>query len=166
MSTTPRPETRTAALVSRRVTVAANPSAIFALLAAPGEHAGLDGTGQVQGVVEGPERLEIGSMFRMRMKGYTTTNTVVEFEDDALIAWRHRGRHVWRWRLRAVPEGTEVTENLQLHRQAGPAAGTADRCPAAGRYRGGQDAHRAAGAVRLSGRAVSTARHPALRTQR
>ncbi|WP_215453317.1 SRPBCC family protein [Streptomyces sp. ATCC 21386] len=112
MSTTPRPETRTAALVSRRVTVAANPSAIFALLAAPGEHAGLDGTGQVQGVVEGPERLELGSVFRMRMKGYTTTNTIVEFEDDALIAWRHRGRHVWRWRLRAVPGGTEVTETF------------------------------------------------------
>ncbi|GAA2264091.1 hypothetical protein GCM10010232_65190 [Streptomyces amakusaensis] len=112
MSSTTHAGLPTAALVSRRVVVAAPPSVIFALLAAPGEHAGLDGTGEVRGVVEGPERLENGSVFRMRMKGYTTTNTVVEFEDDVLIAWRHRGRHVWRWRLRAVPGGTEVTETF------------------------------------------------------
>ncbi|QDY75152.1 SRPBCC family protein [Streptomyces qinzhouensis] len=112
MSTTARPGTPTAALVSRRVVVGAPPSVIFALLAAPGEHAALDGTGEIQGVVDGPQRLESGSVFRMRMKGYTTTNTVVEFEDGALIAWRHRGRHVWRWQLRAVPGGTEVTETF------------------------------------------------------
>lgn len=46
------------------------------------------------------------------MKGYSTTNTVVEYEPDALIAWRHRGRHIWRWQLRAVPGGTEVTETF------------------------------------------------------
>ncbi|WP_405644240.1 SRPBCC family protein [Streptomyces uncialis] len=112
MTTTIRPGMPDAALVRRRVVVAATPSAIFALLAAPGEHAGLDGTGEVRGVIEGPQRLERGSVFRMRMKGYTTTNTVVEFEHDALIAWRHRGRHVWRWQLRAVPGGTEVTETF------------------------------------------------------
>ncbi|MFI6528727.1 SRPBCC family protein [Streptomyces uncialis] len=112
MSTTIRPGTPDAALVSRQVVVAATPSAIFALLVAPGEHAGLDGTGEVRGVIEGPQRLESGSVFRMRMKGYTTTNTVVEFEHDVLIAWRHRGRHVWRWQLRAVPGGTEVTETF------------------------------------------------------
>ncbi|MGV9311239.1 SRPBCC family protein [Streptomyces sp. NPDC003691] len=112
MSTTARPGMPTLALVSRQVVVGAPPAVIFALLAAPGEHAGLDGSGEVQGVVEGPVRLEQGAVFRMRMKGYTTTNTVVEFEQDALIAWRHRGRHVWRWELRAVPGGTEVTETF------------------------------------------------------
>ncbi|MFJ4772350.1 SRPBCC family protein [Streptomyces uncialis] len=112
MSTSTRPGMPTAALVGRHAVIATTPSVIFTLLAAPGEHAGLDGTGEVRGVVEGPERLGPGSVFRMRMKGYTTTNTVVEFEPDALIAWRHRGRHVWRWRLRAVPGGTEVTETF------------------------------------------------------
>lgn len=63
-------------------------------------------------MIDGPGRLELGSMFRMRMKGYTTTNTVVEFEPDTLIAWRHRGRRVWRWRLRAVTGGTEMTETF------------------------------------------------------
>ncbi|WP_329021708.1 SRPBCC family protein [Streptomyces sp. NBC_00690] len=112
MNTTARPGMPTTALVSRRGVVAATPSVIFALLAAPGEHPGLDGTGEVQSVIEGPQRLELGSVFRMRMKGYMTANTVVEFEHDALIAWRHRGRHVWRWQLRAVPGGTEVTETF------------------------------------------------------
>ncbi|MEW1699626.1 SRPBCC family protein [Streptomyces sp. NPDC093249] len=112
MSITVHPGIPTAALVSRRGVVAATPPVVFALLTAPGEHAGLDGTGEVLGVVEGPQRLELGSVFRMRMKGYTTTNTVVEFEHDTLIAWRHRGRHVWRWQLRAVPGGTEVTETF------------------------------------------------------
>ncbi|MER8236612.1 SRPBCC family protein [Streptomyces sp. NPDC094049] len=112
MSITVHPGIPTPALVSRRGVVAAPPTVVFALLTAPGEHAGLDGTGEVQGVVEGPQRLELGSVFRMRMKGYTTTNTVVEFEHDTLIAWRHRGRHVWRWQLRAVPGGTEVTETF------------------------------------------------------
>ncbi|MGX2995220.1 SRPBCC family protein [Streptomyces sp. JNUCC 64] len=107
-----RPGKTATALVSRRAEVGAAPSVVFALLTAPDEHVGLDGTGEVRGVVEAPERLELGSVFRMRMKGYTTTNTVVEFERDALIAWRHRGRHVWRWQVRAVPGGSEVTETF------------------------------------------------------
>ena len=113
MSTTPRPETRTAALVSRRVTVAANPSAVFALLAASGRALG---SGRyrvmVKGVVDGPDRLEFGSVFRMRMKGYRPRTRWWSTRTDALIAWRHRGRHIWRWRLRAVPGGTEVTETF------------------------------------------------------
>ncbi|MFF4415595.1 SRPBCC family protein [Streptosporangium sp. NPDC001559] len=98
--------------VVRRIVVPADPTTIFALLADPHRHAELDGTGSVKGVIDGPDRLELGSLFRMRMKGYTTTNTVVEFESDTLIAWRHRGRHVWRWQLRAVTGGTEVTETF------------------------------------------------------
>ncbi len=72
----------------------------------------MDGSDTIKGLVDGPARLELGSVFRMRMKGYSTTNTVVEYEPDVLIAWRHRGRHIWRWQLRAVPGGTEVTETF------------------------------------------------------
>ena len=98
--------------VSRTVVVPAAPSVVFALLSDPGEHPGLDGSNMIKAVIDGPARLELGSVFRMRMKGYTTTNTVVEYERDVLIAWRHRGRHIWRWQLRAVPGGTEVTETF------------------------------------------------------
>ena len=110
---------RPTATVSRSVRVAAPPAAVFALLTDPVKHAELDGSGTVQGVVDAPARLELGSVFRMRMKGYSTTNTVVEYEPDALIAWRHRGRHVWRWQLRAVGTGTEVTETFDYTAKRG-----------------------------------------------
>ena len=111
--------TRPSATVSRSVRVAAPPAGVFALLTDPVKHAELDGSGTVQGVVEAPTRLELGSVFRMRMKGYSTTNTVVEYEPDALIAWRHRGRHVWRWQLRALGSGTEVTETFDYTAKRG-----------------------------------------------
>ena len=108
----PDPLARPTGLVSRTVRVPAAPSAVFALLTDPSEHPRLDGSDTVRAVLEGPARLELGSVFRMQMKGYKTRNTVVEYERDALIAWRHRGRHLWRWQLRAVPGGTEVTETF------------------------------------------------------
>lgn len=107
--------------VSRRIVVSATPAEVFALLTDPREHPALDGSGTVKALVEGPQRLTAGSEFRMRMGGYTTANRVVEFRPDAVIAWRHRARHVWRWELRAVPGGTEVTETFDH---------TAKRCPA------------------------------------
>ena len=100
------------AQVSRKVHVHAPPSVVFALLADPTEHPGLDGSGTVRAVLAAPDRLELGSAFRMQMKGYSTTNTVVEHEPDAVLAWRHRGRHVWRWELRPVGTGTEVVETF------------------------------------------------------
>ena len=100
---------KSGARVTHTLVVAASPQALFELLANPHEHVGLDGSGLIRGVIDGPARLALGSIFRMRMKGYTTVNTVVEFEQDALIAWRHRARHVWRWQLRPVTGGTSVT---------------------------------------------------------
>ena len=43
------------------------------------------------------------------------TNTVVEFEEGRLIAWRHFYRHVWRWELEpstSMAGGTRVTETF------------------------------------------------------
>lgn len=95
--------------VRRSRVVPASPATVFALLSDPAEHVALDGSGTVQAVVEAPARLQPGSEFVMRMKGYTTRNRVVEHRPDSLLAWRHRGRHVWRWELRPVDGGTEVT---------------------------------------------------------
>ena len=95
--------------VRRTAVVTATPAAVFALLTDPAEHVRLDGSGTVQAVLEAPRRLHLGAEFRMQMKGYRTLNRVVEHHDDELIAWRHRGRHVWRWELRPVAGGTEVT---------------------------------------------------------
>ncbi|WP_283137629.1 SRPBCC family protein [Rhizohabitans arisaemae] len=112
MSDIIQPRTPGDARVIGKVLVAVPPPVLFALLADPQEHPRLDGTEWVRGVIEGPERLELGSEFRMRMKGYSVTNTVVEFEENRLIAWRHSHRHVWRWEFREVPGGTEVTETF------------------------------------------------------
>jgi hypothetical protein len=93
-------------------------------------------------------RLEAGSQFRMQMKGYTTLNRVVEHRQDALIAWRHRGRHVWRWELRP-------------QRQALPVGRAGARAAAQGGRRARADALGAARARRLIplGSPTLTSRH-------
>lgn len=96
--------------------VPAEPQAIFDLLADPRQHALIDGSGTVQGSDDGnPERLSLGAKFGMSMKmgvPYRITNEVVEFDEPNVIAWRHMFHHVWRYRLRPVEGGTEVTEEF------------------------------------------------------
>lgn len=96
--------------------VPATPSAIFDLLADPSQHALIDGSGTVRAANDGnPDRLSLGAKFGMSMKiglPYKITNEVVEFDEPNLIAWRHMGHHVWRYRLREVDGGTEVTEEF------------------------------------------------------
>lgn len=90
---------------------------IFEVLADPAKHPLIDGSGTVrESMSTGPRRLAAGARFGMRMRlglPYTIMNTVVEFEDGALIAWRHFFGHRWRWRLRDLGDGrTEVTETF------------------------------------------------------
>jgi hypothetical protein len=96
--------------------VPAEPQAIFDLLADPSQHPLIDGSGSVLAPREGnPDRLSLGAKFSMSMKvgvPYRITNEVVEFDEPNVIAWRHFGRHVWRYRLRPVEGGTEVTEEF------------------------------------------------------
>lgn len=110
--------------VSESVVVAAEPAEIFALLADPGRHAELDGSGTVRGSVRGPKRLSQGATFGMRMRiglPYLIRNTVVEFEENRRIAWRHFNRHVWRYELEPVPGGTRVTETFDWSTALAPA---------------------------------------------
>jgi uncharacterized protein YndB with AHSA1/START domain len=103
--------------VSHSVVVDAPPEVIFNVLADPARHSEIDGSDSVKGAVRNPRRLRKGAKFRMRMHRYGVpyliTNTVVEFEENRRIAWRHIGRHVWRWELEPV-EGnrTRVTETF------------------------------------------------------
>lgn len=101
--------------VSRTRFVPAPPQEVFDLLADPRKHALIDGSGTVQSAVSGPERLQLGATFGMSMKmgvPYRIKNTVEEFEEGSRIAWRHVGRHRWRYELRPVEGGTEVTETF------------------------------------------------------
>ncbi|SCX56653.1 Uncharacterized conserved protein YndB, AHSA1/START domain [Klenkia marina] len=104
---------------SGSVVVPAPPSEVFALLVDPRRHAEIDGSGTVQQVVEAPDRLELGSRFSMGMKmgaAYRTANTVVEFEPDRRIAWKHFAPHRWRYELEPVEGGTRVTETWDASR--------------------------------------------------
>ncbi|RKT81939.1 Polyketide cyclase / dehydrase and lipid transport [Saccharopolyspora antimicrobica] len=102
--------------VSSSTVVNAPAEAVFAVLADPRKHSVIDGSGTVQGEISGPERLVLGSKFGMRMRrgiGYRITNTVVEYEENRLIAWRHMLPARWRYELE--PEGdsaTRVTETF------------------------------------------------------
>ena len=103
-------------VVSASRFVPAPAAAIFDLLADPANHPLIDGSGSVKAVgASAPSRLSLGATFGMDMKvgvPYKITNTVVEFEEDHLIAWRHFGGHVWRYRLGPAEGGTEVTEEF------------------------------------------------------
>ena len=104
-------------MVARSVVVDAPAEMIFELVASPSRHAAFDGSETVQKSVFGPERLELGSEFGMDMKmlgaPYRTTNRVVEFEENRLIAWKHFGSHRWRYEFAELTDGrTVVTETF------------------------------------------------------
>lgn len=88
---------------------------IFAVLADASLHPVIDGSGTVKGARGNPEPLKMGSKFGMSMRmglPYVIKNTVVEFEQDKLIAWCHPGKHRWRYELEEVEGGTLVRETF------------------------------------------------------
>ena len=114
-------------IVTESITIDAPASVIFDILADPRQHSRIDGSGSVRGVVVGPDRLAKGATFGAKMKlfglPYKITNRVVEFDQDARIAWRHFGGHRWRYLLEPVGESsTTVTEQFDYSRYKGLAA--------------------------------------------
>lgn len=111
-------------IVSRTVFVPVPASAIFDLLADPRRHGEIDGSGSVKHAADdAPVRLALGSKFGMSMRigvPYKMTNTVVEFEENALIGWRHLGGHIWRYILEPAEGGTRVTEQFDWNTNKSP----------------------------------------------
>jgi uncharacterized protein YndB with AHSA1/START domain len=109
-------------LVSGSVTIDAPPAVVFAIVADPRQHPRIDGSGSLQGTINGPDRLSAkGDTFGMDMKmfglPYRISNLVVEFEQDRRIAWRHFGAHRWRYELVPTDDGgTRVTETWDATR--------------------------------------------------
>ncbi len=107
--------------------IAAPASALFAIVADPGRHPEIDGSGTVVKTKPGTsDRLALGSVFGMSMKmgvPYSMSNTVIEFEPDRRIAWqtmisgpfgRFIGGRIWRYELEPVDGGTKVTESWDI----------------------------------------------------
>lgn len=97
----------------------AAPGLIFEVLADPRQHSKIDGSGSVKAArVSAPPRLSLDAKFTMDMKigvPYKMTNTVVEFEENRRIAWRHLGGHIWRYILEPVDGGTKVVEQFDYN---------------------------------------------------
>ncbi len=109
-------DTGNSKIKSARIRISAPASKIFDILADPRKHLEIDGTKTIKGSISGPDRLALGSKFGMQMRlgiNYKILNTVVEFEENRCIAWRHFGRWRWRYTLREISElETEVTETF------------------------------------------------------
>lgn len=107
-------------IISEHVDIEAPPETVFAILADPRQHSRIDGSGSLQKLLKGPGRLDKGATFGMDMKlfglPYKIRNTVVEFEEDRRIAWRHFGGHRWRYVLEPTEGGTRVTESFDYSR--------------------------------------------------
>jgi uncharacterized protein YndB with AHSA1/START domain len=104
-------QTGNASIKAGRITISAPAERIFDVLADPARHADFDGSGTVEGKVSGPDRLSQGATFGMAMRiklPYRIKNTVVEFEEPRRIAWRHTGRHRWRYELEPIDATTTV----------------------------------------------------------
>lgn len=104
-------ETGNPRIKAGRITISAPAQEIFDLLADPSRHADIDGSGTVTRSISGPARLSQGARFGMAMRlklPYRITNTVVEFEESRRIAWRHTGRHRWRYELEPLDDVTTV----------------------------------------------------------
>ena len=108
-------------------TIRAAPEVIFAVLADPSKHSSIDGSGMVQGAAEADsQRLSLGATFGMSMKmgmHYSTTSTVVEFEEGRRIAWqtgpkgkleRFVAGRIWRYELEPRANGTLVRESWDI----------------------------------------------------
>ena len=110
--------------VSRTRLIHATPEAVFDVLSDADKHVLIDGSGTVHKAKFGnPVRLVLGSEFGMHMKlgvPYRIQNTIVEFESNRLIAWRHMGGHRWRWNLEPANGGTMVTETFDWSTSRSP----------------------------------------------
>ncbi|HEX2576756.1 MAG TPA: SRPBCC family protein [Aquihabitans sp.] len=107
-------------------------SAIFDLIADPGRHRDIDGSGTVRDAKgsSGGRRLAPGSTFGMSMRmglPYSMSSTVIEFEEDRRLAWQTRGPgplgklvggRIWRYELEPTAGGTLVKESWDISQES------------------------------------------------
>jgi uncharacterized protein YndB with AHSA1/START domain len=116
--------------VSVERVIPAPPEAIFDLLADPGRHRDIDGSGAVRDPRGDASRLQMGSTFGMSMRmglPYSMKSTVIEFEEGRRIAWQTTGPgrigsrvggRIWRYELQPVDGGTLVRETWDTSQES------------------------------------------------
>jgi len=113
-------ETGNETIKSARIAINAPAEKIFAILSNPHRHKEIDGSHTIRENISGPDKLVLGSKFGMKMRlgvNYRIKNTVVEYQENSLIAWRHVGRWIWRYELvNIAPQMTQVTETFDASR--------------------------------------------------
>ena len=110
-----KPEQPRITTASREISASA--ATIFELIADPAEQPRWDGNDNLREAGAGQRVRAVGNVFTMRLRrGGIRENTVVEFEEGRLIAWRPNvpGRnppgHLWRWELAPIDDSrTRVT---------------------------------------------------------
>jgi uncharacterized protein YndB with AHSA1/START domain len=104
--------------------IAAPAASIFELIADPAEQPRWDGNDNLREAAPGQRVGAVGDVFTMRLRrGGVRENTIVEFDEGRLIAWRPNvpGRqppgHLWRWELEPIDQGrTRVTHTYDWTR--------------------------------------------------
>ncbi len=99
--------------------VAAPAVEVFEFVRRPANHSIISGDHSVRGNRTGPDVLEDGDKFGMKMKlygiPYAISSRVVELEPGRLIAWAHVGGHRWRWEMEPIDVSScHVTETFDL----------------------------------------------------
>ncbi|MHB8189939.1 MAG: SRPBCC family protein [Ferrimicrobium sp.] len=112
--------TKSPRMLEAELVIAAQTEEVFDFVARPANHSLMDGSGSVKGARTAPERLSLGATFGMNMRiavPYRITNRVVAFQEGRELAWRHSGRHVWRYRFFPLGAGsTRVVESFEWDR--------------------------------------------------
>ncbi len=109
-------------VISAQIEINAPAEEIFDILVQPRRHSEFDGSGSVQGVIEGPERLGLGDTFKVKMKirvNYWVTNTVLEFEPNRRITWAHLLGNRWTYELTPLAGGRTLVRETNNIRAAG-----------------------------------------------
>ena len=102
--------------------IAAEPSAVFAVVTDPKGHVAIDSSGMLMSA-SGKRVKAVGDSFVVHMDReslndyplglYDVTINIVKFEQDREVAWTIEGqlnlKHVYGYRLEPIPEGTMVT---------------------------------------------------------